>query len=286
MILATVTFGARRKNNPDSCEDAVHSYLAALAHAGQVHGEYFLAWNKGRLNAHVLLAGPKAWETRHHSSCGKSDLKKLVEMFGTQPAWKMLDDDAGKRASSWKGARFLNLHTHVADQASPICRGDGKPPVPVFMLPISFEDKERLYMWQRSYYHHDHVWLESSALEVEAYRQLADPESELSVEGRDLCGRIESATGVPTYYFLMRYWSRRIRDEAQRRCPGCGKAWRVERPEESPKRLWHFDFKCDRCRLVSDQGVSMDGGRNTRIGEFVEKEAGRTGRSDTPPRRR
>lgn len=270
MILANVIFGSRRRNDPDQLEDVAESYLGAMFHSGQLCGEYFLAWTGGRLNAHVLLASLAATEPRHHSRYGKKEFKKVTDAFGREPVWRILDDDAKQHPSSWKGAPFLYLFTHAFDWASPVCRGDGKPPTPVFMLPLAFKHKEQSYFWQRSYYHHDHIWLGSGALEIGADRQLADPESELAEHGRDLCREIETATGVPTFYYLTRYWGR-PKGEDQRLCPGCGVAWRAERLRESPGRFWQFDFKCDRCRLVSHLGVSTDGGRHTRIGESDEK---------------
>lgn len=270
MILANVVFGTRRGNETDQLEDVAESYLGTLYHSGQLCGEHFLTWTKGRLNAHVLLAGRAATELRHHSQYGKKELKKVVAAFGSNPVWRILDDDARRPASSWRGAPFLYLFTHAFDWASPVCRGDGKPPIPVFTLPVAFEHKEQLYSWQRSYYHHDNIWLGSGALEIGAYRQLADPASELAEQGRDLCREIETATRVPTFYYLMRYWGR-PNGEDQRLCPGCGAAWRAEGPREAPAPFWQFHFKCDRCRLVSHLGVSTDGGRHTRIGEFDER---------------
>lgn len=270
MILANVTFSTRRQSATYELEDVAESYLGALFHSGQLCGEYFLTWTRGRLNAHVLLAGRAAAQRRYHSRRGKKELKKVADAFGREPVWRILDDDARQRPSSWRGAPFLYLFTHAFDWASPVCRGDGKPPVPVFLLPLAFEHKEQLYFWQRSYYHHDNVWLGSGALEIGAYRQLADPTSELAEQGRELCREIETATGVPTFYYLMRYWGR-LRGEEQRRCPGCGGAWRIERLRESPRQFWQLDFKCDRCRLVSHWGDSTDGGRHTRIGEFDPK---------------
>jgi predicted nucleic acid-binding Zn ribbon protein len=283
MILANVIFGTRRRNEPAQLEDVAESYLGALYHSGQLCGEYFLTWTKRRLNAHVLLASRAAMEPRHHSQYGRKELKKVIKAFGAGPVWRILDDDASQPPSSWRDAPFLYLFTHAFDWAPPVCRGDGKPPIPVFMLPVTFEQKEQLYFWQRSYYHHDNIWLGSGALEIGAYRQLASPDSELAQHGRDLCREIETATGVPTFYYLTRYWGR-AKGEEHRLCPGCGAAWRAERPLELPGRFWQFDFKCDRCRLVSHLGVSTDGGRHTRIGEFDErgktnKTAKRTGAS-------
>ncbi len=270
MILANVIFGSRRRNEPDQLKDVAESYLAALLHSGQICGEYFLTWTKGRLNAHVMLASRAATEPRHHSRYGNDELKKVTASFGREPVWRILDDEAKQHSSSWKGAPFLYLFTHAFAHASPVCRGDGKPPIPVFMLPVAFEHKEQLCSWQRSYYHHDNIWLGCGALEIGAYRQLADPMSALAAHGRNLCREIEAATSVPTFYYLERYWGR-PKGENQRPCPGCGAAWRTERPQESPARFWHFEFKCDGCRLLSHEGVSTDGGRHTRIGEFDEK---------------
>lgn len=278
MILANVIFGVRRKNEPDQLENLVESYLGTLYHSGQLCGEYFLTWTQRRLNAHVMLSGRSATALRHHSPYGKKALKKIIEAFGAKPIWRLLDDDASKPMSSWRDAPFLYLFTHALDKASPICRGDGEPPVPVFTLPVTFEQKSDLYSWQWSYYHHDHIWLESRALEIAAYRQLADPGSELAEQGRDLCREIETATKIPTFYYLMRYWGR-AKGEDQRRCPGCGGPWKTGHIGESPEPFWQFAFKCDPCRLVSHLGVSTDGGRHTKIGEMAHGHPSPVGKS-------
>jgi len=270
MILANVTFGSRRGNSKAASEDLAESYLASLFHSGQLCGEYFVTWTKGLLNAHVLLTGPHAFELRHHSVYGKKELAKVIEAFGKRPVWRTLDDAAGQEATPWKGAPFFYLFTHAFDWASPspVCRGDGKGQVPLFTLPITFEQKEQINFWQGSYYHHDNIWLASGVLEVAAYRQLADPASELAQQGRELCRELEAATGIPTFYYLMRHWGR-TKGEDKRRCPGCGAHWSVTR--ESKKRHFEeFDFRCDKCRLVSHVGDSTDGGRHTSIGEYHE----------------
>ncbi len=198
MILANVIFGPRKKGEIDQLEDAVERYLGALLQAGQLCGDYFLAWTKGLLNAHVLLAGRGASELRYHSKWGKQELKRVTQFFGRKPLWRMLDDESRKAPSSWKGTPFLYLFTHAFDKASPVCRGDKKTPVPLFMLPLSFEQKSGLYSWQNDYFHYDRIWLSCGFLELAVYRQLADPSSELAKCGRDLCRGIETATRVPT----------------------------------------------------------------------------------------
>lgn len=270
MILANVIFGTRRGAERETLEDLAESYPGTLAQLGHLCGPWFLTWTKDLLNAHVLLAAPAALEPRHHTKRGKEDLKAVITAFGRSPVWKILDDDANTRPSTWKGAPFLYLFTHAFDWASPVCRGDGKMPVPVFSLPLAEQQKSDLYSWQNEYSDHDKIWIGSGKLEIPAYRQLADPESDLSASGRNLCREIETATGVPTFYYLMRFWGR-PKVEERRPCPGCGKEWKAERNDGSPGRFRRFDFKCDPCRLVSHLGDSTDGRRYARIGEFDGK---------------
>ena len=78
---------------------------------------------------------------------------------------------------------------------------------------------------------------------------------------------VESATGVPTYYYLMRYWGRKVGEE-NRLCPGCGGAWRTEIPPDRVKRFRDFTFQCPKCRLVSHMADSYDDDRHAGIGEW------------------
>lgn len=267
MILANVTFGSLRGKPREELEDAVETYLSSLFKGGQICGERFLTWTKGKVNAHVLLAAPEAMGLKFHSAWGRKNLAEVVALFGREPVWKILDDDAGKTSSKWRGAPFLYLFTNAFSWSSPVRRGDGKRSVPLFTLPVSDQIKESLCRWQGSYREHDNIWLESRALEIPAYRQLADPNSELSEDGRGLCREIETGTGIPTFYYLMRYWGR-PKGEDKRVCPGCGGAWRTSASADE-KTFREFHFRCDSCRLVSHLGVSTDGGRHARIGEFL-----------------
>ena len=273
MILAKITFGKRGRNNAGELEEFATIYLAALLHNGQLCDEYFHAWSKGGLTAYVHLAGPTALAARHHSKWGHRALKEVVRAFGRKPSCAILDEYAPRRSAGWRDAPFLYLFTHAFDSTPPVVRGDSGVPVPSYLLPVTHERREELFFWQRAYISHDDIWLKCGALEIAAYRELASPDSHLSQSGRSLCGAIESATGIPTYYYLMRYWGR-PKGEAARRCPGCGRDWRTELPEATEQPFFHFHFRCDECRLVSHMGVSADGGRYARIGEHQRRKTG------------
>jgi hypothetical protein len=272
MILARITFGRRGRRSADELEDIATTYLALLLRNGQVCDEYFYAWSRGVLNAYVHLAGPTALAVRHHSRRGLQEQRAVVRAFGGKPGCTILDDAAPRRSARWQDAPILFLFTHAFDLAPSVLRGESGVPVPSYLLPITDENREELFCWQSSYREHDAVWLGSGALEIPAYRELAEPASELSQSGRSLCRAIENATGIPTHYYLMRYWGR-TRNESARKCPGCRRTWRTEWPEEGEP-FWHFHFRCDTCRLVSHLGVSTDGGRHVRIGEYAKWKKG------------
>src|SRR5437867_10465246 len=113
--------------------------------------------------------------------------------------------------------------------------------------------------------------LRRSPLELPAYRQLADPRATLAKNGLELCRAIEKATGLSTYYYLHRYYAFE-RGEERRRCPSCGGQWRRRPRQPVFGGLKGFEFRCDRCRLVSTQGSDTTSKRNAAIG------AGRTSR--------
>jgi predicted nucleic acid-binding Zn ribbon protein len=149
---------------------------------------------------------------------------------------------------------------------SPLRRMEDGTDVPFYQLPLSDEEIEHLFFWNRHYEHHDLVWYDCGTLEMPAYKELAAPDSETSVSGRENCRIIESKTGIPTYYYLKRYFGRK-KNEDKRVCPSCGWPWRISEREASKKTKGEFHFLCQKCRLVSDIAPDTNE-RYARIGEF------------------
>jgi predicted nucleic acid-binding Zn ribbon protein len=85
-----------------------------------------------------------------------------------------------------------------------------------------------------------------ATLERAALRELSRHDSSLSRRGRAITEKITHATTIPTYTYLYRGSGLSRAQELRRRCPSCGDAWALAEP-------WRrFDFRCDRCRLVSN----------------------------------
>jgi predicted nucleic acid-binding Zn ribbon protein len=271
MFLVQIMFGSDGddRSRRESLRNAAEDYLSALCWNGQVCWESMLAWSNAQLTGYTRVPRPDSFAKRHHSQWGVSALNKLIEAFGHDPVWKIIDDEVPGQFPSWRSSSSLYLFTHAFNDASPVCCGDSGEPIPVYLLPVADQDRQDLYSWAGMYKHLDNVWLDSGALEIPAYKQLADPTSDLSVTGRELCARIEKEAQKPTFYYLTRYWGR-YDGEAARPCPLCGGEWRVSDQNEDVAPFHKFHFRCDSCRLVSKIADSYEDERHARIGEYKQ----------------
>jgi predicted nucleic acid-binding Zn ribbon protein len=266
MPLAHLDFGRPRKRDLHGGDHAAHGYLAALSRNGQVH-ESFVDDGGGRFQACAEIPRRDALERRHRSSEVRGELKRVVAVFGREPRVTIFAPPSRRRFPSWKDARSLYLFTHMFDIASPVWSPELDEPIPLYLLPLGPSSLQGIGFWAAAYRAHDTIWIQSGTLEMRAYREMADPASELAGYGRKACSDIEKATGKPTYYLLHRYYARREGEE-RRPCPGCGRPWAVRSPDDPGARFRDFFFRCDRCRLVSRLGDSIEGARLARIGEY------------------
>lgn len=266
-MLAELRFGpladdpAMREEQVESVDD----YMSLLIKNGQVLGESLVANCESEYRLFVELSRRNALTLEAHSSWGKEARETVVALLGAEPELILLDAEAGAEEAHWEGSSSLVLFTHFLDTNSPLVRGNDVKPVAVFTLPLPDSEREYLGAWAWAYRAHDAVWFHSGDLETVAYKQLAEPTSGLAEEGRALAKQVEDATGIPTYYYLLRYWGRRS-GENTRPCPGCGRPWEQNEEVESGREL--FTLRCESCRLVSDAGSTTDDQRRARIGEY------------------
>ena len=244
-------------------------YLVALLKNGQVHRHYLVC--RHPLSAYIDVSSPNALEPRFLSSFGKSARRRLRAAFGTYPSCRLVEARPSNRARTWRTVEALYLITDAFDTNSPVRAPKLPQGAPVYSLPIPEDVREELLSWAADYRDHDRIWLTSGALELPAYKELCVVTSKLSKRGRKLCSLIERTTGKPTYYYVKRYYAY-TRGEGRRRCPSCGRRWRIER-DLSPDAttFWHFNFCCRGCRLVSHAGVSLEGAKYAGIGQFKRR---------------
>ncbi len=280
MLLADLLFHPAAASSDEERAEfrgVAESFLSALEKNGNLNGEYVFDWTSDHLRATAYAASEEALESKAYSTSVEEAYAVVLQCSTRPPTLEVVG--IGKRRVRWDNAAALYLFTHALDRASPVCAGDDGSPIPLYALPISERDREDLCSWASAYRHHDMIALLCGDLEIPAYRQLADPESGLSRTGRQLCQTIETATGLPTYQYLHRYWGRRSEVEVSRSCPGCGASWKKDAGEGHG--LAWFDFLCSGCRIVSNVAASFDSKeRLARIGEFSPRRKVRAHKSE------
>jgi predicted nucleic acid-binding Zn ribbon protein len=233
---------------------------------GQVCGEPMFSSSKGAVTAFVEAAALDALDPRHGSPWVQDALDDVTRAFGTTPKWQVLGDPPRKRLAPWETARSLLLFTHMFDRASPVCHGEERSQVPLYTLPIGATEREQFVFWAEAYRHVDALWIGSGSLELPAYRQLANPRSTLMANGHRLARLLERSTKRPVYSFALRSYGFASGDK-DRRCPLCGGTWRVKRGR-GPLGPWGFDYRCDRCRIVSWEATDLGEPRLALIGSY------------------
>jgi predicted nucleic acid-binding Zn ribbon protein len=267
MYLAKITFGNIRGDHDDAI-DNVQTYLSALRANGQIVGDYLLKDLTMPIEAYVNVLRLNSLDQQSLAEWGKRAKKKLITHFGNQPQIQLLEKP-NEALPSWRSVKSLYLYTNMLDLESPVKSPEFDISFPLYELPISPKTREYLNSWADAYRDHDSIWIRSGALEMAAYKQLADPRSELAEEGREYCKEIEISTGKPTFFYLYRYYGRRS-GEDKRPCPLCGRQWNVMNPSAAYK-FAAFHFLCDKCRLVSHIGDSDFDERHARIGEYQSR---------------
>jgi len=230
-------------------EEAIESYLAALVQNGQIT-DPALAKVRGGYRVFASLPARDALHRRHASNWVRRAQAGLNSLGIRTPKMRVIGPDPEEPAACVCQRRpFLILFTDFLTEASPVRCGRCFGPVPVYLLPHleSVESGREVLRWQDVYQSLDALWIDSGVAERYAYRQLSDVRSPLSHEGRELAKQLEAKVGVPVYYYLMKHYGVSDKRDRQRRCPSCRGRWLL------PESLHRFlDFRCERCRLVSN----------------------------------
>lgn len=177
-----------------------------------------------------------------------------AEEVGLQLAYEALGEDA----ESGLVCLCLNpggyaLFTSYVSLESPVRCMDCFHPVPLYRLkPMASEEFYELISWESNYQSCDRLQMDCTVLERAATREISSIDSNLTKLGRAHCATLAASSGRPFYYYLYRGHGRSHRTELKRRCPQCKGEWHLANSLHSL-----FDFKCDRCHLLSNIAFDM-----------------------------
>jgi predicted nucleic acid-binding Zn ribbon protein len=249
MFVAQIHFDLQPTADREDASSAVTSLLGSLRTSGQICGKGWpIALGEETCTAYVLLPAEDALAPDHESSYVRKNLAGLAQAGVSEPRAMVLGKDVDGEAPCACGTPpSYVLYTNYASEDPPVRCGGCFRPIPLYSLPpTNDEGYSDALSWQWYYQDCDSLQMGCQVLERAATREISRVESTLSQKGLRICREWAASTGVSFYYYLYRYGARSQAQERKRLCPSCGGPWLLEEP-------WHlFDFKCDRCRLLSN----------------------------------
>jgi predicted nucleic acid-binding Zn ribbon protein len=254
MHVAQLTLTLPTEMSQETVDELIYDLLPALRNNGQINdSDYQIAFSEGRCVATVLLPALDALEAVHDNKYVAEARMKLedhdVHGFTVNILGQEIESssyDPYDRACSYI------LYCTFLSHDSPLRSGDDFHPIPLYTIPKNDGDEYwDIMRWQANYKACDTLQMGCQVLERAATHEMGDIHSKLSREGITICENITANTGIPTYYYLFRYFARSRAKELERKCPGCGGEWLLDEP------VHIFDFRCATCRLLSNIAFSV-----------------------------
>jgi predicted nucleic acid-binding Zn ribbon protein len=251
-VAVQIYFGKSRTHPLEPLADAVAWYLAALQRNGNILRHWTIAEADSSWMVYGVAPARDAFRNANQSEFVRRRLRELKAAHVPGPTARFLgaipetasDCECAKPEALFLFATFLHVEP-------PVWCMDCNRVVPLYRLPRSKSSKAEEYSallaWQSNYQACDSLQINCTVGERFGERQMSDLTSSLTVSGLNICKELERQTGLHVYYYLFRSNSRSRRAEAARRCPNCGGEWRLNAPLHGK-----FDFKCDRCHLLSN----------------------------------
>ena len=254
MWVAELRFRIIADTDYQRAEAALRGYLEALIFQGQILGrEWPTALAQDEFYCRVVLPQPEALQKHAHSSRGLKAMEQLAAAGLSYPALTILGQDLMSNHTdpchdNGQPPQSYIWYSRFAQMNSVLYCAEHFAPVPLYHANYrQGQDYEDVIRWQLQYQALDEVQMQQDSVLPSAERALQQLHSQLNKTGRGLARECANALQVPVYYALYSGTSKDCQQEANKCCPQCKGAWRLAEP-------WHglFDFRCDRCFLVSN----------------------------------
>jgi predicted nucleic acid-binding Zn ribbon protein len=251
-IISKITFGRTPENANEEwheqTEEALEAWFRALQRHGQILGDPVRGVEEEAWFAFVRQPCGNSLAEENSSRYVLKQLECLNLLFGQRPEIRLLTQGCPEwTCSKWQESPWLVLLGAAEDGLGSL-RASDLSCIPNYQIPLDADDSERLSFWAQAQERHKSIWFSSGSLEIEAYRALADPLSELNLQAASLAWQVEKAVGRPVFTTLFRHYALPDGKEENRPCPLCGEPWRVDDKD--------FPYRCEPCRLLSEIGPS------------------------------
>jgi predicted nucleic acid-binding Zn ribbon protein len=231
-------------------DELISDLLSSLRQNGQVIGHELNGIETDTEVKYFLLCHEKtSLSVKNQNKWVAKYRKELEKSTGAKIKVRVLGDahDSGMGSCRCKPKSYILFATFIS-QCSPLRCGECFTPVPLYKVPKTYDESEyyNILCWESVYQSCDTLQMQCTVGEKFGIKQMSDINSPLSQQGLEVCKKIKEVTGKPTYYFLLNYRKIKPEEDKKRKCPGCGGKWLL-------KKRFHkkFDFKCNKCHLLS-----------------------------------
>jgi predicted nucleic acid-binding Zn ribbon protein len=254
MFAVELEFELRAPGAADAQTDAITWLAAALVRNGNLLEEFLVRGGPKRWLVYGMVPAPDAFHRAHWNNFVRQRMSALRSVNLKRPRVRVLgavpETAAACRCTRPQGLFLFTTFLHVEP---PVWCIDCNGVVPLYRLPQSpTGEHSGLLSWRSNYQACDALQMNCTVGERFGTRQMSDVSSKLSRSGLAVCKDIKRLTGRPVYYYLYRESTRSHAAELRRTCPSCGGRWRLNKPLHGK-----FDFKCDKCRLLSNIAWSV-----------------------------
>jgi predicted nucleic acid-binding Zn ribbon protein len=249
MLAVELKFESKSTGAPEEKTDAIAWLLSAFVRNGNLLEDFLVECGSGEWMAYGIAPARDAFRKSNWNKFVQQRIDGLSVANLRRPQIRFLgvvpETAPACRCVKPKGFFLFTTFLHIEPPLRCMnCNGV----FPLYRLPPPASGEHSgLLAWKSSYKACDTLQMNCRVGERLGTRQMSDPESELSRLGLEVCREIEHLTGRPTYYYLHRGNGRSHSAETRRTCLVCGGRWLLKTSLHGK-----FDFKCDRCRLLSN----------------------------------
>lgn len=239
----------------DDAESLVYDLLGPWRKNGQIlNSGWSFTQKGGKYRTFVMIFQEDSLSEKYDNKYARKARQKLAELATNSLKITILGEDPfNSEICTCKKPSFYILYTHFLSLESPIRCGDCLGTLPAYkILPKEVDLHDGIDFWRETYKECDGLQMGCEVGERFGTREMSRHDSSLSKIGISICNDITEGTGTSAYYYLYRYNSKSLASEKRRKCPSCGGDWLLDEPLHD-----RFDFKCDRCRLLSNIGFAV-----------------------------
>jgi predicted nucleic acid-binding Zn ribbon protein len=213
MYYAKISFKPIKKiEDTDVAEECFWRYFPSLYGGGQIYKEYEVVKTNKGYEVFFTMPEKDSLNEKYTNHYAREGLQKLQELFEVGELEIIGENISSSEVCECSNPSWYKLCTVDYVQGSPIICGECDKGIPLYKTPkipvrcvisgdVIEDEYHQIQCWQKNYQCIDKLWF-LSLMDRYTYRQMNNPQSQLSELGLWIRRELEKAYGKPVYYFI------------------------------------------------------------------------------------